>query len=107
MGRRIVVCVWGGGGWRGVGGGGGGCWLIILAGWLLNGSFLTSWLPCHNPSKLAGSDPEAFWLQPVPAVTASDAARIGPDRIIIPDPTSRIRLSFRFSKEGMGHAVQN
>ena len=46
-----------------------------------------------------------FWLWPVVAITASyghygqRAARIGPDIIIMPDPTSRIRFSSVFPKK--------
>ena len=57
---------------------------------------------CSLTSKHAGSDPEAFWLRLVMAITASyghygqRAARIGLDSIIMPDPTSRVRFSSVF-----------
>ena len=55
-----------------------------------------------QPSKNAGSDPEAFRLRPVMAITAAGAGSY------MPDPISRILFSqFRFYKEGMGPTVQN
>ena len=58
-----------------------------------------------RPSKHAGSDPEAFCLRPVMAITASVRAESG--RIVragsdIPHP-----FQFRSSKEGMDHTAQN
>ena len=47
----------------------------------------------HQPSKNAGSDPEAFRLRPVMAITAAGAGSY------MPDPISRIRFSSFFSKE--------
>ena len=58
-----------------------------------------------NPSKHAGSDPEAFWLRPVMAITASvqsESARIVYARSDFPHP-----FQFRFSEEGMDRTVQN
>ena len=58
-----------------------------------------------RPSKHAGSDPEAFWLRTVMAVTASvqpESARIVHAGSDFPHP-----FQFRFSKEGMDHIAQN
>ena len=56
----------------------------------------------NPPRKHAGSDPEAFWLPPVMAVTAS----VQPDRIYAGSDFSH-PFHFRFFKEGMGHIAQN
>ena len=58
-----------------------------------------------QPSKHAESDPEAFWLRPVMAVTASEqpeSARIVHARSSFPRP-----FQFPFSKEGPDHIAQN
>ena len=57
------------------------------------------------PSKHAGSDPEAFWLRPVMAVTA----RVQPEsaRIVHAIFDFSQPFQFRFSKEGPDHTVQN
>ena len=50
------------------------------------------------PSKHAGSYPEAFWLRPVMAITASvqpESARV----VFMPDPTSCIRFDSVFPKK--------
>ena len=61
----------------------------------------------NPPSKHAGSDPEAFWLRPVMAVTAS-YGQLWPLRpacsqnragSYMPDPTSCIRFGSVFSKK--------
>ena len=63
------------------------------------------------PSKHAGSDPEAVWLQSVMAITASVQPESG--RIVyagsdFPHPFQlRFLLLLFFSKEGMSHIVQN
>ena len=57
------------------------------------------------PSKHTGSDPKAFWLRPVMAITASvqpESARIVYARSDFPH-----QFQFRFSKEGMDHTVRN
>ena len=69
--------------------------------------FLRRWgLPVNSyPIKHAGSDPEAFWLRPVIAVTASvqpESGRIVYTRFDFPHP-----IRFRVSKENMDHTVQN
>ena len=57
------------------------------------------------PSKHAGSDPEAFWLGPVMAITASVQPESG--RVVYAGSDFALPFQFRFSKEGMGHTVQN
>ena len=58
------------------------------------------------PSKYVGSDPEAFWLRPVMAITASVQTESG--RIVYVGSDFPHPFQFRFvSKEGMGHTVQN
>ena len=57
------------------------------------------------PSKHAGSDPEAFRLRPVMAITASVQPESG--RIVYAGSDSPYPFQFRFSKEGMNHIVQN
>ena len=69
--------------------------------------FLRRWgLPVNSyPIKHAGSDPEAFRLRPVIAVTTSvqpESARIVYAGSDFPHP-----IRFRFSKEDMDHIVQN
>ena len=56
----------------------------------------------NPPRKHAGSDPEAFWLPPVMAVTAS----VQPDRIYAGSDFSH-PFHFRFFKEGKDHIAQN
>ena len=61
--------------------------------------------PCSHswPSKHAGSDydPEAFWLRPVMAFTASVQPESG--RIYMPDLNFPHPFQLHFSKEGMDH----
>ena len=57
-----------------------------------------------NPSKHAGSDPEAFWLQPVMAITASVQPESG--RIVYAGSDFPHPSQFRFSEKGMGFTVQ-
>ena len=57
------------------------------------------------PRKHAGSDPEAFWLRPVKAVTASVRSESG--RIVSAGSDFPHPIQFRFSKEGMDHIVWN
>ena len=59
---------------------------------------------CH-PSKHAGSDPEAFWLRPVMAVTASVQPVSG--RIVYAVSDFRHPFQLRFSKEGVDRIAQN
>ena len=57
------------------------------------------------PSKHAGSDPEAFWLRPVMAITASvqpESGRIVYCRIRLP-----ASVSAPFFQRGVDHIVQN
>ena len=56
-------------------------------------------------SKLAGSDPEAFWLLPVMVITASVQPELG--RIVHAGSDFSHPFQFRFYKEGMGPTVQN
>ena len=55
------------------------------------------------PSKHAGSDPEAFWLRLVMAVTASVRSESG--RIVYAGSDFPHPIQLRFSKEGMDHIV--
>ena len=58
------------------------------------------------PSKYAGSDPEAFWLRPLKAITASvqpESARV----VYYAISDSPHPFQFRFSKEGLDYIVQN
>ena len=57
------------------------------------------------PSKHAGSGPEAFWLRPVMAITASVQPESG--RIIYAGSDFPHPFLLRFSKEGMDHIAQN
>ena len=57
------------------------------------------------PSKHAGSDPEAFWLRPVMAITASVQPEMG--RIVYAGSNFPHLFPFRFCKDGMDHIVQN
>ena len=57
------------------------------------------------PSNHAGSDPEALWLRPVMAVTASVQPESG--RTVYAGSNFPYPFQLRFSKEGMGHIVQN
>ena len=57
------------------------------------------------PSKHAGSDPEAFWLRPVVAVTANVQPESG--RIVLAVSDFPHPFQFRFSKEGMDRIAQN
>ena len=57
------------------------------------------------PSKHAGSDPEAFWLRPVMAITASVQPEMG--RIVYAGSDFPHLFRFRFSKDGMDHIAQN
>ena len=69
---------------------------------LLSAASIRTWC---SPSKYAGSDPEAFWLWPVMAITASlqpESGRIVYAGSDFPDP-----LHFRFSEESMDRTVQN
>ena len=50
------------------------------------------------PSKHAGSDPEAFWLWPVMAITASVPPKLA--RIVYSGSDFPHPFGFRFSKEG-------
>ena len=59
----------------------------------------------YIPSKHDGSDPEAFWLQPVMAIKASVQPESG--RIVYAGSDFQHPFQFHFSKEGMGHTVQN
>ena len=56
-------------------------------------------------SKHAGSHPEAFWLRPVMAITASVQPESG--RIVLAGSDFALPFQFRFSKDGIGHTVQN
>ena len=56
-------------------------------------------------SKHAGSDPEAFWLRPVMAITASVQPEMG--RIVYAGSNFPHLFPFRFCKDGMDHIVQN
>ena len=58
------------------------------------------------PSKHAGSDPEAFWLWPIMAITASVQPESGRTQSYMPDPTSRIRFCSVFSKEVLSDCVK-
>ena len=57
------------------------------------------------PSKHAGSDPEAFWLRPVMAVTASLQLESG--RRVYAGSDFPHPFQFRCSAEGMDHTAQN
>ena len=57
------------------------------------------------PSKHARSDPEAFWLRLVKAVTASVQPESG--RIVYAGPDFPHSIRLRSSKEGPDHIVQN
>ena len=57
-----------------------------------------------NPSKHAGSDPEAFWLQPVMAITASVQPESG--RIVYAGSDFPHPFQFRFSKERVDPIAQ-
>ena len=57
------------------------------------------------PSKHAGSDPEAFWLQPVMAIMASVQPELG--WIVHAGSKFLHPFQFRFSKESMGYTMQN
>ena len=59
----------------------------------------------EHPSKHAGSDPKAFWLRPVVAVTASVQPESG--RIVYSGPDLAHPFELRFSKEGIDLIVQN
>ena len=59
----------------------------------------------QTPGKHAGSDPEAFWLWPVMAITASVQPESG--RIVYAESNFPHPFQFRYSKEGMDHVVQN
>ena len=63
----------------------------------------------HNsinlPSKHAGSDPEAFWLQTVMVITASMQPELG--RIVYAGSDFPHPFQLRFSKEGLDHIVHN
>ena len=59
----------------------------------------------YLPSKHARSDPEAFWLWPVMAITASVQPESG--RIVYAGSDFPHPFQFHYSKEGMGHAAQN
>ena len=62
---------------------------------------------CWNKrhSQHAGSDPEAFWLRPVMAVTASVQPELG--RVVYAGSDFQHPFQLRFSKEGMDHIAQN
>ena len=57
------------------------------------------------PSKHARSNPEAFWLWPVMAITASMQPELG--RIVYARSDFSHPFQLHFSKEGMDHIVQN
>ena len=57
------------------------------------------------PSKHARSDPDAFWLWPVMAITASTRLELG--RIVYTRSNFKDPFELHFSKEGMDHTVQN
>ena len=59
----------------------------------------------YKPSEHAGSDPEAFWLRPVMADTASMQPESG--RIVYAGSDFQHPFQFRFSEEGMDYTVQN
>ena len=59
--------------------------------------------PVHVPSKNAGSDPEAFWLRPVMAITASMRPQSG--RIVYAGSYFSHAILSRSSKEGLDHTV--
>ena len=57
------------------------------------------------PSKHAGSDPEAFWLWPLMAITDSVRPKLA--RIVYSGSEFPHPFGFRFSKDGMDQIVQN
>ena len=59
----------------------------------------------YKPSTHARSDPEAFWLRPVTAVTAS--LQPEPARIVYAGSDFSHPFQFRFSEEGKDHIVQD
>ena len=61
--------------------------------------------PVHVPSKHAGSDPEAFWLRPVMAITASMQPL--PGRIVYAGSDFSHAILSRSSKEGLDHIVSH
>ena len=58
-----------------------------------------------KPSKHAWSDPEAFWLRPVMAITANVQPESG--RIVYARSNLQHTFQFHFSKEAINHIVQN
>ena len=76
----------------------------VVGGWIVTGNSFDVVMG-NGPSKHAGSHPEVFWLWPVMAIMASLQPELG--WIVYAGSDFLDCFQFWFSKEGMGHTVQN